>query len=109
MIINNGKIVADGTADMLRKRAQGQEVLRVRIGEPSVRDSVITSLKSLDSVAMVDFDPESKNTFIINSKDNLSSRKDVFYMCVKNDWVLTEMTPIETKLEDIFRELTTVN
>jgi ABC-2 type transport system ATP-binding protein len=109
MIINNGKIVADGTADMLRKRAQGQEVLRVQIGEPSVRDSVITSLKGLDSVAMVDFDPESKNTFIINSKDNLSSRKDVFYMCVKNDWVLTEMTPIETKLEDIFRELTTVN
>lgn len=109
MIINNGKIVADGTADMLRKRAQGQEVLKVQIGEPSVRDSVITSLKSLDSVAMVDFDPESKNTFIINSKDNLSSRKDVFYLCVKNDWVLTEMTPIETKLEDIFRELTTVN
>jgi len=30
-------------------------------------------------------------------------------MCVKNNWVLTEMTPIETKLEDIFRELTTVN
>ena len=109
LIINNGKIVADGTADMLRKRAQGQEVLRVQIGNPESRDSVITSLKSLDNVAMVDFDPESKNKFIINSKDDQSSRADIFHMCVKNNWVLTEMTPIETKLEDIFRELTTVN
>jgi len=109
LIINNGKIVADGTADMLRKRAQGQEVLRVQIGNPEARDSVIADLKNLDKVAMVDFDPESKNTFIINSRDDQSSREDIFHMCVKNNWVLTEMTPIETKLEDIFRELTTVN
>jgi len=26
---------------------------------------------------------------------------------VKNKWILTELIPTETKLEDIFRELTT--
>jgi ABC-2 type transport system ATP-binding protein len=109
LIINDGKIVADGTADMLRKREQGQEILRVQIGEPETRDEVFSAIQQLDCVSLVDFDSEIKNSFIINSKDDLSSRKDIFNMCVKNNWVLTEMTPIETKLEDIFRELTTSN
>jgi len=109
LIINNGKIVADGTADMLRKREQGQEILRVQIAEPENRDAVFSAIQQLDCVSLVDFDSEIQNSFIINSKDDLSSRKDIFNMCVKNNWVLTEMTPIETKLEDIFRELTTSN
>jgi gliding motility-associated transport system ATP-binding protein len=109
LIINNGKIVADGTADMLRNRAQGQEVLRVQIGEPGNRNDVISALQKLESVALVDFDNVGTNSFIINSKQNQTSRKDIFHMCVKNNWVMTEMTPIETKLEDIFRELTTTN
>jgi ABC-2 type transport system ATP-binding protein len=109
LIINNGSIVADGTSDMLRKRAQGQEVLKVQISEEEQRDKVFSSLNQLSTVAVVDFDKESKNSFLINSVDDQSSRKEIFNMCVTNNWVLTEMTPIETKLEDVFRELTTTN
>ena len=109
LIINKGKIVADGTSEMLRQTAQGQAVLRVQIGEPGIRDNVIAALKQIDSVSLVDFDKESMNSFIINSEQDLETRKAVFNMCVNNNWVLTEMTPIETKLEDIFRELTTTN
>jgi gliding motility-associated transport system ATP-binding protein len=109
LIINNGKIVADGTADMLRNRAQGEEILKVQIAEPENRDEVFSALKQIESVSLVDFDKEIRNTFIVTSKENSTSRKDIFYMCVKNNWVLSEMTPIETKLEDIFRELTTSN
>jgi len=54
----------------------------------------------------VDFVKEDKNSYEVQSKPELSSRKHIFNLCVKNKWVLTEMTPIETKLEDIFRELT---
>ena len=109
LIINNGKIVADGTADLLRKRAQGQEVLRVQIAKPELRDKVFEALQNLDKVALVDFDNENQSSFIVNSRDDESSREDIFHMCVKNKWVLTEMTPLETKLEDIFRDLTTTN
>ena len=91
------------------KRAQGQEVLRVAIAKPEVRDQVIAKLQALDSVFLVDFDNENQNSFIVNSKEDASSREDIFNMCVNNSWVLTEMTPLETKLEDIFRELTTTN
>lgn len=109
LIINKGKIVADGTSEMLRKRARGQEMVRVQIGEPENRDDVISALREIESVGIADFDKDSQNSFIVSSKDDRSTRKDIFNLCVKKNWVLTEMTPIETKLEDIFRELTTTN
>lgn len=107
LIINDGKIVADGTPNTLRQKAQGQEVLRVQISESEDKDSVIEKLQQLETIALVDPVPENQNTFMINSVENQSSRKAVFELCIQNKWVLTELTPIETKLEDIFRELTT--
>ncbi len=107
LIINEGKIVADGTSETLRKQAQGQEVVKITIDEAGNRDEVISALQSLETVGMVDPLPESNSSFIINGKDDASSKKDIFKMCVKNNLVLSELTPIETKLEDIFRDLTT--
>ena len=107
LIINDGKIVADGTAETLRKQAHGQEVLRVQVLEAGSKDEVITAIQSLDTVAMVDPIMDAEFSFLINSKENASSKKSIFNLCVQNNWILTELTPIETKLEDIFRELTT--
>jgi ABC-2 type transport system ATP-binding protein len=99
--------VADGTSESLRKQAQGQEVLRVGISEADDKNRVIASLQEISTVGMVDPVSENNFTFIVNSKDDASSKKPIFEMCVKNNWVLSELTPMETKLEDIFRELTT--
>ncbi|MDZ4847597.1 MAG: ATP-binding cassette domain-containing protein [Chitinophagales bacterium] len=105
LIISKGKIVADGTPNTLRKQAQGQEVLKVTI-ENGDANSIIKGVQALDSVAMVDAIANRQSSFTIQSKPNASSRRAVFELCVKNQWMLTEMTPLETKLEDIFRELT---
>jgi gliding motility-associated transport system ATP-binding protein len=107
LIINNGKIVADGTSDTLRKQAQGNEVIRIQVCDAKDRDQLIEKLQGITSVQMVDPVHDTTDCFIIQSKEGQSSKRDVFQLCVKNKWVLTEMTPIETKLEDIFRELTT--
>lgn len=107
LIINDGKIVADGTAETLRKQAHGQEVLRVQVMEAGSKDEVITAIQSLDTVAMVDPIMDAEFSFLINSKENASSKRSIFNLCVQNNWILSELTPIETKLEDIFRDLTT--
>ena len=107
MIINKGKIVADGTPHTLRKQAQGEEMLRIEIDTAQDRNLIIDSLQKIESVSMVDPVADAKNKFLLNTNNGLLSRKAIFQMCVQNNWVLTEMTPIETKLEDIFRELTT--
>ncbi len=107
LIINDGKIVADGTSESLRKQAQGQEILKVGISEVDDKDLVINTIQNLETVSLVDPIDDEYFTFIVNSKNDMSSRKPIFEMCVKNKWILSELTPIETKLEDIFRDLTT--
>ncbi len=105
LIINNGKIVADGTADTLRKKASGKEVLKVGV-EGGEKNEVYKALQELDCVAMVDFMEGPVNLFEVESKEGMSSRKSVFQLCVEKGWYLDQLTPVETKLEDIFRELT---
>jgi len=105
LIINKGKIVADGTPENLRKKAQGQEMLRLTIEEGD-KDAVMKALQKLHSVDWVNPVAGKANRFDVQSRPNESSRRDVFDLCVQNKWVLTEMTVVETKLEDIFHELT---
>jgi len=107
LIINQGKLVADGTAGSLRKQAQGQEILRVQVLDGENSDAIFAGLNSLETVGMVDPVLDAENTFMVSSKDDASSKRAIFELCVKNNWVLTEMTSLETKLEDIFRNLTT--
>jgi ABC-2 type transport system ATP-binding protein len=104
LIINKGKLVADGTAETLRKQAQGSDIIRVRIedGDPN---HIFKSLQSLHSVSLVDFTDRQMNRFDVHCKAD-DAKREIFRMCVNKNWVLTEMTPFETKLEDIFRELT---
>jgi len=103
-IINRGKLVADGTADSLRNQAKGSEIVRVKI-EDGTPDNIFKALKELKSVAMVDFSDRKLNRFDVHCRSE-EARREIFSLCVKNNWVLTEMTRFETKLEDIFRELT---
>ncbi len=105
MIINKGKIVADGTSDNLRKQAQGKEIIKTTIEDGPV-DDIFKALQQLSTVESVDFIVKADNVFEVQSKPEESSRKTIFKLCVDKGWTLTELSPIETKLEDIFRDLT---
>ena len=107
LIINKGKIVADGTPETLRKQAQGEEMLRIKIEDETNRDLISSTLRSIESIAIVDPVADSLNIFMVQSRPGTSSKRAIFQMCVQKNWILTEMSQIETKLEDIFRELTT--
>ncbi len=104
LIINKGKIVANGTAQELRQAEKGNELVKVEIEDADVNE-VIQKLQGLPSVALVDKKPDS-NILDVQSNTGQSSKRDIFKLCVDNNWVLTQLTPIETKLEDVFRELT---
>jgi len=105
LIINHGKIVAGGTASTLRKQAQGQQVLKIKIDEGDV-NQIYEKLQKLETIAMVDFTDSATNRFEIQSVAERQSNKAIFNLCVQNNWVLSECIPFETKLEDIFRDLT---
>ncbi len=104
LIINKGRIVADGSSETLRQQAQGQEVLTVQIeAEKGNIEKELLGLKSVEKVSSID---GKENGFTIQSKPDASSRKEVFDLCVDKKWYLTEMTGMETRLEDVFRNLT---
>ncbi len=106
LIINKGKIVADGTAEELRKQAQGSELLDIQIESKDAKENIhkaLLGLASVESVADID---GKENYFQVQSKPDLSSKKEVFDLCVKNKWYLLELKGKETKLEDVFREVT---
>jgi ABC-2 type transport system ATP-binding protein len=57
----------------------------------------------VDLVELVD---KGMNRFEVQSRSDSSSKRDVFQLCVQKGWVLSELIPLETRLEDIFRNLT---
>jgi ABC-2 type transport system ATP-binding protein len=106
LIINKGKIVADGTADVLRRQASGGELLKIRI-EDGMPDKILSALNHLPSVEKATSVDVANNRFEVQTKPGQSSKREVFRLCTDNGWVLTESIPLETRLEDIFRNLTT--
>ena len=106
LIINNGMIVADGTAKNLRNQSKGQEVIQVKI-EDGVKVDIMESLKTIPFVIKVDEVMGKENSYEVHTEKMGVPKRDIFKMCVERGWVLTEMTPFETRLEDIFHDLTT--
>lgn len=105
LIINRGKIVANGTADTLRRQATGNELLRIRIEDGHPQD-IIAALLALPSADKAIATDAATNRFEVQSKPGQSASRDVFKLCIEKGWVLSELIPVETRLEDIFRNLT---
>lgn len=104
LIISQGKLVADGTADILRQQAQGSELLSVQL-EISNKEAK-KALLSLASVEKVLDSNTNEDMLIVQSKPGESSRKPIFDLCKDKNWYLLELHGLETKLEDVFRNLT---
>ena len=105
LIINRGKIVADGSPSGLRAQSQGQQLLLVRI-EDAVRDEVVAALSLVPGIASVMPVSGSLDAYELRSVTGAKPAREVFQLCVGKHWVLTEIRPVETRLEDIFRDLT---
>ncbi len=107
LIISKGRIVANGSAVDLRKQAQGNELLTVQLElNGNQQDAPKDALENLDTVLSVEPIDGKEHYYQIQSKPQSSSKKAVFDLCVRNHWYLLEMKALETKLEDVFRELT---
>lgn len=106
LIINQGKIVADGTPEDLRKKSQRNELLAVQIEAGESPDAIKDALSGLDEVETAQLTDSHKPEFRVQGADGQSAKKPVFNLCVNKGWYLMEMRELETRLEDVFRQLT---
>ncbi len=103
IIINRGKLVADGSTEELTKKATGAGQFLVDIKPQSGKDEIRNSLITLSSVS----DVFSENgLWRVFSKPDLPVQEEIFRLCVDKNWILLQLTPVESSLEDVFRELT---
>jgi ABC-2 type transport system ATP-binding protein len=102
LIIDQGRIVADGPTEELRQQFLGGTRLRVRIDAPDDAE-VPRALEALDGVTSVQ---RTNGHYELAAGGDAEPAADVFYLCADRGWVLTELTPLESSLEDVFRELT---
>ena len=103
LIINKGRIVADGDAATLRRQAQGRDILRVKL-EP-VPEGAAEALRGVPGVEEVRA-LQGGNAYELACATGARPAGDVFRLCAQQNWTLTELTPVETRLEDVFRGLT---
>ncbi len=112
LIINRGKIVADGTTASLRAAASGRDRLTVEIKGPA--DAVRSGLESLPGAARVapiaadeqEAQRQGSARFVIESAPGHDLREAVFVLARDRQWILLEMQREIVRLEDVFRQLT---
>jgi len=103
LIINKGKLVADGSTDELKARSSAANRLLLQVRGENIQEN----LMQLESVARVTSAEDKQNeSWYVDTTNGLSSREEIFRLCVEKDWVLLQLTPMESSLEDIFRQLT---
>jgi ABC-2 type transport system ATP-binding protein len=110
IIINRGKIVADGPIEDLQRSMQGGEriVLEVEVADGETFDMLSVQVKGIPSVGSVMLLDERNGIkkFSVETSGSVDIRKDLYNLCVQKGWGLLELHREQTSLEDIFRELT---
>jgi ABC-2 type transport system ATP-binding protein len=102
-IIDRGRIVADGTPESLRSAVLGRPALAVEL--KGADGDGATTLAALPGVAAVT--PLGGGRFRLEHETAADPREAVFRLAVERGWVLLQMTPEATSLEQVFVRLTT--
>lgn len=103
LIINKGRIVADGTSEQLRARLLGRGVFVVRIGG-AAPEAVLPVLRALDAVITADVMPDGEGRYEVRMAEAAGER--IVALCSRQGWTVGELRPVETRLEDVFRDAT---
>ena len=104
LIINRGRIVANGTPSSLQEEATKGEKLKIQFsGE---QHNWEPQLLQLSEVAQVEVLDAPSNQYLVQSKPDQSSKKAVFDLCAQEQQYLLTLEHTGSSLEDTFRSLT---
>ena len=106
VIINQGRIVGDGTAADLRSRAGGEE--RTRVTLAGKREEVKGALSGVANVEQVRFAGEDNGyvTFTVHAKPGAQAWRGVQQLARDRGWELRELADKPLTLEETFLALT---
>jgi len=104
IIINQGKIVADGTTDELIRKAQGKRL--ITLGAEGLTDTArLAAIEGIEKVAEKER-RDTKATFELSVVGDTDPRLKIFDLANNENWKIWELHQESVSLEDVFRELT---
>ncbi|PIR13623.1 ABC transporter [Candidatus Falkowbacteria bacterium CG11_big_fil_rev_8_21_14_0_20_39_10] len=107
IIINNGKIVGQGSPKDLAEKSGAKEVIYVKIKGP--KSEVLEKLKAMENVNRAEVkDKESDEVYgyEIQAKEGIDLREYLSMTVMGAGWSILEFNKKIVSLEDVFRELT---
>lgn len=104
IIINKGKIVADGKSEEIQKQKTGLRRMRLTLSGNNLEET-LKSISSIKSFLGTTTDNQ-KATFELEIDPVGHFEEDLSRIIARNSFVLWELVPEERGLEEIFRELT---
>jgi ABC-2 type transport system ATP-binding protein len=111
LIINEGKIVADGSPERLQREFHGAEALtlEVRTNATDPVGQLLPKLQSLPAITQATLLSQegSVSRFELHADKGSDIREAAFRLAVDEGWVLLELHRKTTTLEDVFHKLTT--
>lgn len=108
LIINEGRIVADGSPTELQSSFQGKEQIYLELKTPSGDvQGKLASLENVENVERISTEGDDLKKFTVECTKGVDLRENLFRLAVENDWILLEMRQEQASLEDVFRQLTT--
>ncbi|MBN2543233.1 ATP-binding cassette domain-containing protein [bacterium] len=108
VIINKGKIVADGSLEELQSGFQGVEKVYLELKAPKDEVlSMVSGLNDIKSIKEAELAPGDELwAYNVESTRGSDPREELFKLAVEKKWTMLEMRKEQANLEEIFRELT---
>jgi ABC-2 type transport system ATP-binding protein len=98
--MHDGKLVADGTPEELRKAEQGNRYVLVLEQPPADAGEQLARLDGVTAVEAKD------GTFQVSARPDADLRRPLFRCAVERGWTLLELRRETASLEDAFRKIT---
>jgi len=105
LIIDRGKIVAEGSPEALRERWQGRVTLTVETAQP--QPGAESDLSLVEGVEAVATEGEGGTRFRLECRQGTDPRAEIFRLAVEKGWTLVELASARASLEEVFVRLTT--
>jgi len=107
IIINNGKIVGEGTPEELTNKAKSDEIFNIKIkGNKEKVLNQLEKIEGVESVKVSEGEGDNVYGYEVVSRKGGNVREKISGSIISQGWNILEFNKKQVSLEDIFRKLT---
>jgi len=110
IIINRGKIVAEGTTEELQLMVQGKEKMYIKLkGDKNDILQKLNAVANVESIAVRDKEADDIFGYVVDVAAKADIRESLYRFSIDNKFPILEMKREIVSLEELFRRLTADN